>query len=108
MCAPGFLLVKVGSRGLNCGLFDSSSVYVYGLGAVTFLENNLAAGNYLRMHESVQAKRFLNLELDLAITFCDTGFAMSDRTEARRSAEHAREALDTVEKLAHTLRLTKA
>ena len=60
------------------------------------------------MHESVQAERFLNLELDLAITFCDTGFAMSNRTEARRSAEHARKALDTVEKLAHTLRLTKA
>ena len=60
------------------------------------------------MQESTQAERFLNLELDLAITFCNTGFAMSRRTEARRSAEHAREALDTVEKLACTLKLTKA
>jgi len=60
------------------------------------------------MHESVQTERFLNLELDLAITFCNTGFAMRDRTHARHSAEHARQALDTVEKFARTLRLTEA
>src|SRR5262252_746377 len=49
----------------------------------------------------------INVELDLAITFCQSGLAMRDRTHVERSAADARQALDTVEKMAPTMRLTE-
>ena len=44
-------------------------------------------------------ERFLLVELDLAITFCQTGFLVRDRIVAEQSAENARKALDTVERM---------
>jgi hypothetical protein len=51
---------------------------------------------------------FLNVELDLAITFCQTGLNVHNRDRATCLAEDARKALDSVERIARTLRLTKA
>jgi hypothetical protein len=50
-------------------------------------------------------EHFLNLELETAITFCQTGLAMRDRTRAKHSAVSARKALGSFEKMAPTMTL---
>ena len=60
-----------------------------------------------RVDHSEQQDCLINIELDLAITFCQAGLAMRDRTHVERSAADARKALDTVEKMAPTMRLTE-
>src|SRR5215813_10126489 len=56
---------------------------------------------------SEERERFLKVELDLAITFCQTGLAMLNRTRAELSAKNARKALDTVERMFPTMILTE-
>jgi len=60
-----------------------------------------------RVDHSEQQECLINIGLDLAITFCQTGLAMRDRMHLERSAADARKALDTVEKMAPTMRLTE-
>jgi RNA polymerase sigma-70 factor, ECF subfamily len=47
------------------------------------------------------SSRFVNVELDLAITFCEFGLVTANKAAAKRNAENARKALSTVEETAH-------
>ena len=49
--------------------------------------------------------RFVNVELDLAITFCEFGLVTAKKETANRNAENARKALSAVEKFAGRIAL---
>jgi len=50
---------------------------------------------------------FLQIELDLAFTFCKVGLTTSDFSRAERNADNARTALQTVLELKERFSLTK-
>lgn len=51
------------------------------------------------------SSRFVNVELDLAITFCEFGLVTANKGTAKRNAENARKALSTAEKITHRIPL---
>lgn len=51
------------------------------------------------------SSRFVNAELDLAITFCEFGRVTANKETAKRNAENARRALSTVEKIRRRITL---
>lgn len=55
-----------------------------------------------------QSKCFLNIELDLALTFCQIGLVTTHKESARRNAENARKALSTVERMLPRLSLVSS
>ena len=50
---------------------------------------------------------FMNIELDLAITFCEVGLTTRDLGRAERNADNARLALQAVLRVKDTVPLTK-
>ena len=47
------------------------------------------------------SRRFIDVELDLAGTFCELGLVTSNKENARRNAANARKALSAAEKFAY-------
>jgi hypothetical protein len=65
----------------------------------------------MRQRAEIAFKRncaqFLQVELDLAITFCEVGLATGDSDRAKQDVVNARKALSTVKKMAPGAKLTE-